>query len=132
MTAQATIAAVLQRRSEVKAQWSKELAAGSASGKGRVSAEKLDRQAGQFLDVFSKAAQSARLADVNAAEWADTRAFPEELSRQRVLAGFVRRNSDLHLFSQASDIRCAKGGVGRQSEYASLLEWQRTGCSSLR
>ena len=101
MIAQATIAAVLQkRRKQLQAQWSKELdAAGTASAKGRMSAEELNRHAGQFLDLLTSAVQSGHLDNITGVDWTEVRTFLEDFSRQRVRAGYSSDETAKVIFS---------------------------------
>jgi rsbT co-antagonist protein RsbR len=101
MSVKGTLAAVLQtRRKAIEAEWAKTLAAtASASAKGRISADDLGKQAGLFLDVLVKTIESAATADIGRPEWAEARAFLEDLSRQRVLAGFSSDETATFIFS---------------------------------
>jgi rsbT co-antagonist protein RsbR len=101
MTAQATIAAVLQkRRKQIQAQWSKELAAaGTASAKGRMSSEELNRHAEHFLEVLTPAVLSGHLDNIMGVDWTAARTFLEDFSRQRVLAGYSSDETATFIFS---------------------------------
>ena len=100
MTPKGILPATLQRRrSEILAQWLKELEQGAASSKGRLSTEEASRQATDFLDLLIATAQTQDPNDVNAAGWMPVRSFLEELSRRRVLAGYSSDETALFIFS---------------------------------
>jgi rsbT co-antagonist protein RsbR len=101
MAAKTALYALLgQRRPDIQDKWTKQLGTTlSATAKVRISQEELCRQANDFLDVFSIAARSGKLDDVNAAEWSDVRAFLEDLSRQRALNGFSSVETATFIFS---------------------------------
>jgi rsbT co-antagonist protein RsbR len=100
MTSKGTIAASLQkRRQEILTKWLKQLEQASASAKGRLSNTDLSQQAGEFLGVLTTAAQTEDLGNVGAPGWQPVRAFLEDLSRQRVLAGFSADETATFIFS---------------------------------
>jgi rsbT co-antagonist protein RsbR len=100
MTLKGTIAAILQkRRQDILTQWLKQLEQVSASVKGRVSNADLNQQAGEFLGVLTAAAQTEDLGNVGAPGWQPVRAFLDDLSRQRVLAGFSSDETATFIFS---------------------------------
>jgi rsbT co-antagonist protein RsbR len=100
MTSKGTIAATLQkRRQEILTKWVKQLEQASASAKGRLSSADLNQQAGEFLGVLTAAAQTEDPGNVNAPGWQPVRAFLEDLSRQRVLAGFSSDETATFIFS---------------------------------
>jgi rsbT co-antagonist protein RsbR len=100
MTSTGTIAATLQkRRQDILTQWLKQLEQASASVKGRLSSADLNQQAAEFLGVLTAAAQTEDLGNVGAAGWQPVRAFLDDLSRQRVLAGFSSDETAIFIFS---------------------------------
>jgi len=100
MSEKLPISALLQkRRSQIQAQWLEQLATASSSKSGVVAREDVRRQADDFLKVFNQAVDSGHVADLNGAAWADVRHFLEELSRQRVLAGFAADETAAFIFS---------------------------------
>ena len=101
MAAKTSLSAALQkRRADIQALWSRQLteALGGAQ-KGRISAEELNQQIQQFMQVFSGAVESNRLDDINAPEWAEVRLFLDDLSRRRALAGFSSEETATFIFS---------------------------------
>jgi rsbT co-antagonist protein RsbR len=89
-----------KRRSNIQVQWAKQLATTtSGSSKGRLTADELSQQAQQFLEIFNPAVQGGNLENISGAEWADVRAFLDDLSRRRVLAGFSSDETALFIFS---------------------------------
>ena len=100
MTSTVSLAAVLQkRRQEILAKWQKQLAQGSVSAKGRLSNEEVGKQADNFLNIFSGTLQIQDTGDVATAGWQPVRLFLEDLSRQRVNAGFTSDETALFIFS---------------------------------
>jgi rsbT co-antagonist protein RsbR len=101
MAAKTPLSAALQkRRADIRTMWSQQLiAAIGASAKGRISTEELNQQVDQFLQVFEPAVDSNRLDDINGPEWADVRAFLDDFSRRRVLAGFSSDETATFIFS---------------------------------
>jgi rsbT co-antagonist protein RsbR len=100
MSGRVTISALLQkRRGQIQAEWMEQLATASSSKSGVGAREELRRQADDFLKVFNAALDSGRIADINGAEWDDARHFLDELSRQRVLAGFAPDETAAFIFS---------------------------------
>jgi rsbT co-antagonist protein RsbR len=100
MTSKGTLAAALQkRRQEILAKWHKQLAQASSSMKGRASSDELHSQANGFLNVLMAAVEQQELDDIAAAGWVPVRTFLEDLSRQRVLAGFSSAETAAFIFS---------------------------------
>jgi rsbT co-antagonist protein RsbR len=100
MTAEASISMILQKRSaDIHASWMQQLTAASASSSGRIANEELKRQADEFLKVFNAAIKSARTDDIDGGDWAEVRAFLDDLSRQRALAGFGADETATFVFS---------------------------------
>jgi rsbT co-antagonist protein RsbR len=101
MASTISLSTVLQKRhGDIRSKWSEQLnAALGGTAKGRISTEELAQQVQQFLQVFGPAVQSGRLDDIKAPEWADVRAFLDELSRKRVLAGFSSDETATFIFS---------------------------------
>jgi rsbT co-antagonist protein RsbR len=100
MSAKVSISALLQkRRGQIQAEWMEQLATAASSKSGARAREDLRRQAEDFLKVFNAALDSGRTADINGAEWEDVRHFLDELSRQRVLAGFAPYETAVFIFS---------------------------------
>jgi rsbT co-antagonist protein RsbR len=95
-----TIAAILQkRRDEIQTQWVQELATAASSKSGQVARDDLRRQADDFLKVFNEAIRTGRTDAIEGPEWAEVRRFLEELSRERVLAGFTSDETATFIFS---------------------------------
>ena len=101
MAAKASIGSILHKnQAQVQSAWLEELKANTtASGGGRVAREALNRQAGDFLNAFSQAVRGGRTDGIDGAEWADTRAFLDELSKQRANAGFSSEETATFIFS---------------------------------
>ena len=89
-----------KRRADVLKQWTRQLQESvSGATRTRLSAADLAQQAEQFLDLFNPAVQTQQISDVRGAEWAEVRAFLEDLSRRRVAAGFSSDETATFVFS---------------------------------
>jgi len=100
MTSKGTLAAALQkRRQEILTKWQNQLAQASASAKGRVSTDELKKQADEFLKELVATSQNHDAGDIGAPGWLPVRTFLEDLSRQRVLAGFSSDETATFIFS---------------------------------
>jgi rsbT co-antagonist protein RsbR len=101
MAAQEKLAAVLARhRDTIQTEWLKELTVASgASAKARQSPDELKRQAEEFLGEFMTALAANNLSDTSGEQWKNARTFLEQLSRQRVLAGFSSDETATFIFS---------------------------------
>jgi rsbT co-antagonist protein RsbR len=97
----ASIAEALgKHRAAIQSQWSGELSRATAiMSKGRLSSAELAQQADQFLSLFHAGVASSKLDDIHGAEWVDVRAFLDELSKRRVLAGFSSDETASFIFS---------------------------------
>jgi rsbT co-antagonist protein RsbR len=86
-------------RSDLLSQWSAALTGNMGeSARGRISRDELTLQAKQFLDVLIPAAEDGGI-DIAGAAWAEVRAFLEDLSKRRVLAGFSSDETATFIFS---------------------------------
>lgn len=101
MAGQLSIAPILQqRRTEILASWKRQLLDATASSRGRITPEQLDEQATQFLTVLLSAmAQPGATDDLAAPEWKEVRAFLDDLSAKRVVAGFSSDETATFVFS---------------------------------
>jgi len=100
MASTVSLAAVLQkRRQEILAKWQKQLALGSSSAKGRLSHEETAKQADDFLNILAATLQKQDAGDVGATGWQPVRSFLDDLSRQRVNAGFTSDETATFIFS---------------------------------
>jgi rsbT co-antagonist protein RsbR len=123
-----SLAATLQsRRQEILAQWIEQLERASASGKGRLSAVDLKAQAKSFLDVLVSTAEVQDISDIGAQGWQPVRVFLEDLSRQRVLAGFSSDETATFIFSLKRPVfEALKQECGKDAERLSQQLWQAT------
>jgi rsbT co-antagonist protein RsbR len=101
MAANTSLSAALQkRRADIRTMWSQQLTAAlGGSAKGRISTEELNQQVDQFLQVFEPAVEANKLDDINGPEWTEVRAFLDDFSRRRVLAGFSSDETATFVFS---------------------------------
>ena len=100
MPAKKDLASVIRSsQSELLSQWSAALSATiGESARGRVSRDELVLQAKQFLNVLIPAVESGAT-DLEGSAWAEVRAFLEDLSKRRVLAGFSSDETATFIFS---------------------------------
>jgi rsbT co-antagonist protein RsbR len=95
-----SISAILdKRRNEIQSQWVQQLTTVTSSKSGQVARDELRRQADEFLKVFNEASRKGRAESIDGPDWAEVRKFLEELSRQRVLAGFASDETATFIFS---------------------------------
>jgi rsbT co-antagonist protein RsbR len=112
MTSKGTLVSALQtRRQEILATWLAHLEHVSASSKGRLSAKDLGKQADEFLNILASTAQTHGTDDAGAEGWQAVREFLEDLSRQRVLAGFSSDETATFIFSLKRPLFDALGQV---------------------
>jgi rsbT co-antagonist protein RsbR len=117
-----------KHRAQIQSEWTKELGATiSSSAKGRLTSTELNEQATQFLDLFNAAVRSQQLEDVNAPEWTEVRAFLDDLSRRRVLAGFSSDETATFIFSLKRAVFDAmKKEFGTDASQLADANWQAT------
>jgi rsbT co-antagonist protein RsbR len=96
--AQSRLTGILKKHeSDLLSEWNRELTAGLASD-GRISADELKAQTGEFLRLTLEAAQRGGT-DVEAADWKPVREFLENVSRLRVGQGFTSDQTATFVFS---------------------------------
>jgi rsbT co-antagonist protein RsbR len=117
-----------KHRNAIQKQWVQQLASGTwKSSKGRSTPEELSQQAAQFLELFNPAVQSGNLDDTGAAGWSEVRAFLEDLSRRRVLAGFSSDETALFIFSLKRPVFDAiREASGDDADQLAADTWQAT------
>ena len=87
------------KRAEILSKWAAALVATVADfSRGRSSSDELSLQAKQFFDVLIPALDGGSLL-IDNPEWADVRAFLDDLSKRRVLAGFSSDETATFIFS---------------------------------
>jgi len=94
-----TIDAVRKNEPALLARWSQNLEASGATRDARISPQEMSTQARDFLRLMVDASATADASDTGAREWADTRAFLENLSRTRALQGFDSQDTASFIFS---------------------------------
>jgi rsbT co-antagonist protein RsbR len=92
--------ALSKRRDDIQSQWAGELKSStSTSARGRLTSAEATDQAKLFLDLLHPALQTLQLDDITGSEWSDVRAFLDDLSKRRVLAGFSSDETATFIFS---------------------------------
>lgn len=91
--------ALKARRAEILAQWVNELERTAVSARGRSSPDEMRRQATEFMEVLIAAVTTQDLNDVGSPGWMPVRAFLEDLSRRRVVAGYSSDETATFIFS---------------------------------
>ncbi len=126
MAAQETIAALITRhRDRIQTQWQQQLAAQTTtSPKGRLATHDINRQASEFLDELTSSATAAASNDVARPEWNGVRAFLEQLSRERVQAGFSSEETARFIFSlKRAVFEAAMSDKGRPQQSIATDLW---------
>ena len=112
MAAQERLAGILARqREKILKQWQRELA--SLTGKAKLSAEDTRRQADEFFELFMSALGAGT--DTAAEGWKPVRTFLEQLSKERVMAGFSSDETAIFIFSLKRALFDAVSGESRRS-----------------
>ena len=122
------LSSVLQSRSQaILANWLQQLERVANSAKGRLSASDLQKQATEFLALLASAAKTQDLTDIGAEGWTPVRGFLEELSRQRVMAGFSSDETASFIFSLKRPLFDAlKQETGSDAEKLAQEIWAAT------
>ena len=128
MSAKDTLVSVLQaRRQEILAQWTEQLEHVSASAKGRMSTNDLAKQADEFLRILVATAQTQAIDNINAEGWQPLRAFLDDLSRQRVTAGFSSDETATFIFSLKRPVfEALRQECGKDAEKLAKETWLAT------
>jgi rsbT co-antagonist protein RsbR len=128
MGSKSSLTSVLEsQRPTILAGWLKYLEQASASGKGRISAADLKSQATEFLKLLTSTAQNNAVGDVGTEGWQPVRAFLEDLSRQRVLAGFSSDETATFIFSLKRPVfEALKQDAGSDAEKLASETWAAT------
>ena len=128
MASKANLTSVLEsQRQSILAGWLKYLEQRSASGKGRLSADDLKSQAADFLRLLTSTAQNNDVGDVGTEGWQPVRAFLEDLSRQRVIAGFSSDETATFIFSLKRPLfEALKQEAGSDAEKLAAQTWAAT------
>lgn len=120
-------AALQSRRQEILAQWKDQLTRTSGLAKGRISAADLNTQAKDFLDALVSTAQTEDTSDITGPGWQPVRTLLEDLSRQRVLAGFSSDETATFIFSLKRPVfEALKHECGKDAERLSEEMWKAT------
>jgi rsbT co-antagonist protein RsbR len=128
MASTGNLSSVLQSRSQaILANWLQQLQHVANTAKGRLSAADLQRQATEFLALLASAAKTQDLTNINGEGWVPVRAFLEDLSRQRVIAGFSSDETATFIFSLKRPVFDAlKQETGSDAEKLAQEIWAAT------
>lgn len=119
--------ALRARRQDILTSWLRQLEQVSASAKGRISAAELNNQATEFLTLLASTAQTQDVNGIGSEGWQPVRAFLEDLSRQRVMAGFSSDETATFIFSLKRPVfEALKQEVGTDVEKLSNEMWSAT------
>jgi rsbT co-antagonist protein RsbR len=101
MAPEEKLTALLRRqREKILTQWLSELGSKTGpSAKARVAADVLAQQANDFFGEFMTALASGNTEDIERDEWKGVRTFLEQLSADRVLAGYSSADTATFIFS---------------------------------
>ena len=115
------------RRQDILTSWLRQLEQASASAKGRLSAAEVNNQATEFLTLLASTAQTQDVSGFGSEGWQPVRAFLEDLSRQRVMAGFSSDETATFIFSLKRPVfEALKQEVGTDAEKLSNEMWSAT------
>jgi rsbT co-antagonist protein RsbR len=128
MASKSNLTSVLEsQRPAILAGWLQYLEQASASGKGRLSTADLRSQATEFLKLLTSTAQNNDVGNISGEGWQPVRAFLEDLSRQRVLAGFSSDETATFIFSLKRPVFDAlKQAAGSDAEKLATETWAAT------
>ena len=128
MASKGSLTATLEtQRANILAGWLTYLEKASASAKGRLSTADLKKQATEFLTLLASTAQKQDLNDVGSEGWQPVRGFLEDLSRQRVMAGFSSDETATFIFSLKRPVFDAlKQEIGGDAEKLANETWAAT------
>jgi rsbT co-antagonist protein RsbR len=128
MASKGDLTSVLEsQRQTILAGWLNQLEQASAASKGRLSAADLKNQATDFLTILASTAQKHDVGDVGTEGWQPVRAFLEDLSRQRVIAGFSSDETATFIFSLKRPVfEALKQAVGSDAEKLAHETWAAT------
>jgi len=126
MAAQEKLASLLGRhKDKILRQWQRELAA--LPGRARVSAEDTRRQADEFFAAFMSALAGGAGSDISTEPWKAARTYLDQLSKERVLAGFSSDETAIFVFSlKRALFDAASNESRRSSEQVALDLWAIT------
>ena len=128
MAAQASMATVLEKHhAEIRSAWLEQLSAGGGDHSGRIAREDLRRQADEFLQLISRGLRAGQTDGIEGEEWADMRAFLENLSEQRALAGFTAdETAKLHFLVSSGRSSRRSDEAGKDAGYWRKEIWAAT------
>jgi rsbT co-antagonist protein RsbR len=119
--------ALQTNRQQILADWLQQLESTTVSAKGRLSSKELAKQAGDFLDILVRTAQTQAVNDIGTAGWQEVRAFLDELSRSRVAAGFSSDETATFVFSLKRPVFSAlRKEFGADAEKFAAESWTAT------
>jgi rsbT co-antagonist protein RsbR len=102
------------------AAWIKEQLSASTLRPDLISQDDLLRQSGEFLKLFTEAAQSGNLTDITAAEWRPVLEVLESISRSRANQGFTPSETATFVFSLKQPLFELVRGRGAEPKASSL------------
>src|SRR3984885_8623302 len=118
---------VESQRQNILAGWLQPLEQASASSKGRLSTPDLKNQATEFLTILASTAQKHDIGDVGTEGWQPVRVFLDDLSRQRVIAGFSSDETATFIFSLKRPVfEALKQEAGSDFEKFAQETWAAT------
>jgi rsbT co-antagonist protein RsbR len=116
-----------QSEKELLGEWLTEIKSSSTGGDGRISETELATQAGEFIRLLQEALLHGNVDRIDALEWAQVRAFLDEVSRSRVNQGFSSDQTATFIFSLKKPlfVRLGKETAGDAKALADEV-WQAT------
>jgi rsbT co-antagonist protein RsbR len=126
--ADATMSNVLKKSGkEIHAAWTRHLASSSSGAKGRISANELEQQTGEFINLLSSASEHASSGDISSSEFKPIRDFLEGVSRSRVQQGFSSDETASFIFSLKKPLFAAlRADAGKDADALAEQVWRAT------
>jgi rsbT co-antagonist protein RsbR len=126
--ADATMSNVLKKSGkEIHASWAKDLASNQSASKGRISANELEQQTGEFIKLLTVVSEHATAGDISSAAFKPVRDFLEGVSRSRVAQGFSSDETASFIFSLKKPFFTAlRTEAGKDADALADQVWRAT------
>ena len=111
---------------ELQSAWARDLAT-ATNTKGRISANELEQQTTEFLQLLSAAAEHSRGGDISSADFKALREFLEGVSRSRAQQGFTSDETATFIFSLKKPLfDKLREAAGKDVDALASETWQAT------
>ena len=121
------VSALLDRQTELHAEWMAELRSAGSQRDARISDADLNLQTGELLRLLSDALSRNEASNVKAPEWKAVRGYLDEISRSRVLQGFEAHQTATFIFSLKKPIFARlRDAAGNNTDLLASQTWAAT------